>query len=139
MRCLGSRHRDGGGARRPSHRQCTAQVRKALDFWQASCTPCMLHGCLNEGVAPYSALDSKRAPSKAKSWPMTALMCHRGVTVVEGDPLRLTLSADGRPPLSFAWRRNGRLLPQHSGATLEVPEAALPDAGRYACRVTNPW
>lgn len=59
--------------------------------------------------------------------------------MVEGDPISLTVAAEGRPPLAYCWRRNDQDVPHQTAAQLAIQEAELSDAGSFFCRVSNPW
>lgn len=61
------------------------------------------------------------------------------LVVVEGDPINLTVEAEGRPPISYCWSCNGKRLPHQTAATLAIDAAVLSDAGSFCCRVSNPW
>lgn len=60
-----------------------------------------------------------------------------GASVCPGDPVTLTVDADGHGvPLLYQWKR-GSVSVGTSSPTLTIPSAALSDAGSYTCTVTG--
>ncbi len=54
-----------------------------------------------------------------------------------GSPITLTCDAEGTPPLTFTWTKNGQPIAGTSGAVLFIASAQASDAGVYVCTVTN--
>ncbi|HEV2211519.1 MAG TPA: immunoglobulin domain-containing protein, partial [Verrucomicrobiae bacterium] len=55
-----------------------------------------------------------------------------------GQPLQLSVSADGTPPLRYQWLRNGTNLANRTTSQLAVAATTRRDSGSYAVRVANP-
>ena len=60
-----------------------------------------------------------------------------GVTVTNGDPVNLTVTATGTAPLSYQWRKGGVAIPGETAATIAIPAAQVSDAGSYDVVVSN--
>jgi hypothetical protein len=58
-------------------------------------------------------------------------------TVPLGAPVSFTVVANGSAPLTFAWRRNGALIPGAGAAVLSIVSAQESDAGSYTVTVSN--
>lgn len=56
--------------------------------------------------------------------------------VVAGQVVPLHVTVGGRPPLSIQWKRNGTNIPGATAATYNLT-AALTNAGKFQCQVTN--
>jgi hypothetical protein len=54
-----------------------------------------------------------------------------------GEGASLSVGADGSPPLSFQWRRNGVALPGATGPVLVIPSVSANDLGAYSVTVSN--
>lgn len=54
-----------------------------------------------------------------------------------GDAVSFTVEAAGSGTLSYQWYKDGNPIADATGATLELPNVALHDAGRYKVVVTN--
>lgn len=54
-----------------------------------------------------------------------------------GSPLTLSVAAQGTPPLSYYWRRNGAVLSGPVASQLHFDRVHLQDAGRYDVLVSN--
>ena len=59
--------------------------------------------------------------------------------MTEGDPISLTLAAEGGLPLTYTWECNGRVVKHQVAAHLSIPEAMMTHAGTYCCTVSNRW
>jgi hypothetical protein len=55
-----------------------------------------------------------------------------------GDPVNLSVSANGSAPLTIQWRKDGTVLPGATNALLELESVPLADAGGYTVTLTNP-
>jgi hypothetical protein len=51
--------------------------------------------------------------------------------------LKLAVTADGSPPLSFQWRKNGQPIAGATGALFTIEKVNVEDAGNYDCVVKN--
>jgi hypothetical protein len=58
-------------------------------------------------------------------------------TVGFGQPMTLTVSAVGAPPLAYQWTRGGSSIAGATGASLSIAAAGLADAGSYEVLVWN--
>lgn len=58
-------------------------------------------------------------------------------TLKVGEALTLSVSATGRPPFKYQWRRNGANISGATGDTFSLPTVASANAGDYLCIVTN--
>ena len=65
------------------------------------------------------------------------------IRIASGQSLQLEVGADGTPPLSYRWERNGEPLSDGGNvagaqsATLVISQASSQDSGAYLCRVSN--
>jgi Tol biopolymer transport system component len=58
-------------------------------------------------------------------------------TVCAGQAVAFGVTAEGDPPLTYQWRRNGIDIPGATGATYAIASATPADAGSYDVVVTN--
>ncbi len=58
-------------------------------------------------------------------------------TVLAGTSVTFTVAANGSPPLTYQWRRNGTAIAGATAATFTLPSAQVADAGAYTVVVTN--
>jgi mucin-19 len=56
-------------------------------------------------------------------------------SVLEGRPASFSVTAAGRPPLTYQWRKDGEVIAGATASTLSLPSAQLADAGVYAVEV----
>jgi hypothetical protein len=70
-------------------------------------------------------------PPRIVAWPASQAVA------AFGEPIMLTVSAQGTEPLAYQWRLNDRDLPGATNATLDLPAVDLAQLGRYAVRVNN--
>ena len=57
-----------------------------------------------------------------------------------GYPATFTVGADGEPPLTYQWQRNGITIQDATSASYTTPVVALSDNGAtYRCVITNPF
>jgi len=62
------------------------------------------------------------------------------VTVAVGAPAVFSVTADGTPPLSYAWSQNGELIPGATNAACVLSAVTVSDTGSwFACLVTNAY
>ena len=54
-----------------------------------------------------------------------------------GKSVTFAASADGSPPLSFEWRKNGQAIPGKTAAQITINPVQASDAGTYDCIVKN--
>jgi hypothetical protein len=54
-----------------------------------------------------------------------------------GQSVTFAASADGSPPFSFEWRKNGKAIPGETAARITIKAARESDAGTYDCIVKN--
>lgn len=62
--------------------------------------------------------------------PASAALC-------ETDPLSLTVTAVGAPPLGYQWRKNGADIPGANADSYSIPSVTVADTGEYDVVVTN--
>lgn len=70
--------------------------------------------------------------------PPTVLTAPTNSEFLLGATARFSVTAQGTPPLSYQWYRNGEPVPQADRPVLEIPAVRLEDEGTYAVSVTNP-
>lgn len=54
-----------------------------------------------------------------------------------GDNLTLKVAAEGTPPLSYRWRRNGAYIAGQTNASLELRNLQIADSGGFNVQITN--
>ena len=59
------------------------------------------------------------------------------MTVTNGDPVILSVSATGTAPLVFQWQIDGNDLTDETNATLNIAATVPSDAGDYSVVITN--
>lgn len=60
-----------------------------------------------------------------------------GSTVVLGEDIQLSVTANGTPPLTYRWKRNGTDVPGATDATFVITGSTLAQAGDYTVTVKN--
>src|SRR4051812_44550713 len=75
---------------------------------------------------------------QAADGPPTITQQPTNQTVVSGTSASFSVIADGTPPLSYHWTRNGLLLPGATNATLLLPSVSFTQSGVYSVTVNNP-
>ena len=73
-----------------------------------------------------------------QSGPPVILQQPTTVALLEGEPLNLTVLANGEQPLAYQWRRNGQALTGDSLWALTRYSVTTNDAGAYTVVITNP-
>jgi glucose/arabinose dehydrogenase len=58
-------------------------------------------------------------------------------TIVTGDPVTFSVSANGAVPFQYQWQFNGVNIPGANAGTYTINAVAAGDAGNYRCVVTN--
>ncbi len=58
-------------------------------------------------------------------------------TICEGDPIILSIAADGSPAPTYQWRHDGQELTGETGSSLTIDPVSVEDAGSYDVVVTN--
>jgi alpha-tubulin suppressor-like RCC1 family protein len=61
-----------------------------------------------------------------------------GQVVMAGQPVQLSVSATGTPPLAYLWLKDGTNLPHRSSSQLSLPKVTKQDAGTYQVVVSHP-
>jgi len=89
------------------------------------------------GVNPMGLRVELRGTVELPDEPPTVLDHPRGATVVEGEPVTLTTSGDGTPPLTYQWKRNGTPIEGATEATLTIESAAAANEGTYTVEIKN--
>ena len=59
------------------------------------------------------------------------------IEVVKGEPLVLTIKAEGESPMSYKWFKGAQELKYCSESVLRVKSASTLDNGQYCCTVSN--
>ena len=62
---------------------------------------------------------------------------NRAEAVTEGVKVTFTASAEGTPAVTFAWKKNGVVIPGATAATLVLPKVTVADAGTYRVIASN--
>ncbi len=60
-----------------------------------------------------------------------------GLAACVGQPVQLSLVANGSPTPSFQWRKNGLPILGATSSSYSIPSFALSDAGNYDCELSN--
>jgi hypothetical protein len=90
--------------------------------------------------APTPAPASKPAPIAPPSKAETPAVPKDGIPVenaVAGTTVKFIASADGNPPLTFEWKKDGQPISGATHALLTIKKVSEADAGVYHCVVTN--
>ncbi|MBN1761088.1 MAG: cadherin-like beta sandwich domain-containing protein [Chitinispirillaceae bacterium] len=74
---------------------------------------------------------------RATTWDGPSLGTLEPVTIAQGLPFSLTVTATGTPPFIYQWKKDGEELDGENGTTLAVASAEPDDAGDYRVVVTN--
>jgi hypothetical protein len=82
------------------------------------------------GLESFSLLRGGAQPARVVHGPVS-------VETPAGTRLVLEVTAEGTPPLSYRWFRNGKALPEATSARLEFASIGPAEAGSYQIRVTN--
>ena len=61
------------------------------------------------------------------------------VEAVKGEPLVLSIQAEGDPPLNYKWFKGAQELEYCSGSELKIPVVSALDNGQYCCTVSNSY
>lgn len=61
----------------------------------------------------------------------------RSMTLAAGRPMRLEVATQGRPPLTYTWRRTGRVVQTGSSPVYQVASTSGIDGGVYTLQVSN--
>jgi PKD repeat protein len=59
------------------------------------------------------------------------------IEVCEGQPVKLSVKADGAPPLAFQWKKNGVDIPLANDSVYLIAAAQITDNGVYECMISN--
>lgn len=54
-----------------------------------------------------------------------------------GDPIHLNCIAEGHPPPTYEWYKDGVLIPNKIESVLYIPEPSPEDRGNYTCKAVN--
>ncbi len=60
-------------------------------------------------------------------------------TICEGDSTSFVVEADGTPPMSYQWRKDGQNISGANNRIYAISDAQAGDAGSYDCVVSNNW
>ncbi len=69
--------------------------------------------------------------------PVSIVSQPQSQTVTVGDPIVLSVSANGASPIRYQWSKGGVVIPGATQAGLQINSATLNDAGSYSVRVEN--
>ena len=69
--------------------------------------------------------------------PPTIVQQPQSQAVIEGNPLTLSVTATGSPPLSYSWRKNNATIAGETNSVLTIPQTTPNDAGNYIVLVSN--
>ena len=103
-------------------------------------------GIWNRGLNPGEILAIYQAGNKGKglleadtaqAFPPTIVSQLTNVTVLEGVRLNLTVSANGTPPLSYQWFKDGQSLLAGTNSTLALGPATTAANGSYKVTISN--
>jgi hypothetical protein len=75
--------------------------------------------------------------NQASLIPPTIVTEPAGGALLAYDVATLTVVADGSPPLSYQWLKNGALIPGATNATFQLSNVTTNDTGDYAVKVSN--
>jgi hypothetical protein len=87
---------------------------------------------------PYSATTSQVATLTVVR-PPALVQEPTNSLVLRGQPASLSVAVTGTQPFTYAWWKDGELLPGVSEAALVIPSAQLADAGEYFAVVSNAY
>jgi len=76
--------------------------------------------------------------SAAKATPIITSAPTVPSQVFQGDSLTLEVAAEGTPPLTYQWTKDGTALPGRTSSALTLNNVTSADSGTYAVEVTNP-
>ncbi|MCB1209872.1 MAG: immunoglobulin domain-containing protein, partial [Verrucomicrobiales bacterium] len=84
-----------------------------------------------------TSITSSVATLSIKTTPGVTAPTPDSVFIAAGQPLNLQSTVTGSPAPAITWTRNNRLLLGQTSATLNIPSAALTDAGAYRVKAKN--
>lgn len=88
-------------------------------------------------TSPYGTIRSKAAIIDVMAPPLITAHPQGGKASVN-KPIKLTVSADGRQPISYQWTKNGTPIAGSQSEVLSIANPTGNDAGSYAVIVSNP-
>lgn len=71
------------------------------------------------------------------SAPMVVSQPKPTIEAIVGQPMQLTISVRGTPPITYTWYKDTRELVFAKGNVLSLPSVSFSDGGRYCCAISN--
>lgn len=90
------------------------------------------------GIGGLASLTVNFAPNPQPDLAPGIIVQPQGTLTPAGTVLRLSVVATGAQRLTYSWQRDGILLPQFTGPTLEITNAQAEVSGSYSVTVQNP-
>jgi hypothetical protein len=85
----------------------------------------------NNGIAAFDIITTPDVT------PPTVTVQPTGASVFEGGQVELSIAAEGSPPLSYKWVKDGSAVPGATNRILLLNPVAASSAGSYVCEVRN--
>ena len=89
------------------------------------------------GANPTGLRVELRGTVEVPGEPASIVEAPRSVTVLEGEPVTLSVVADGQSPLSYQWKLDGIDIPGANSDSYSVAAAGPGDEGSYTVTVSN--
>ena len=93
---------------------------------------------VNPGPWPQYRHNARRLGRAVVSPPLAITVAPEGITVQTGSRLNLSVTATGESPLSYEWRKDGRIIADATGASYTVGSATPAHSGAYTVTVRGP-
>lgn len=89
------------------------------------------------GINPTGFRAELRGTVELPDEPPSVVEQPKPLSVVAGEPITLSVTADGTPPLTYQWKRGATVIDGATGASYTIESAKAADEGDYTVVITN--